>query len=160
MTTNHKTKPGRMVRSGIRQPTVLSWTHLMRIYNKVQQRSMAHLRDQFNLTPAQFEVLARVGVAGGLSQQELADYLLVTKGNVCGLINRMEEAGLVERRQDPDDRRPNRLHLTPAGRAMFEQVVPAHEALIAELLSNVPEADQQALLPLLRRLDRSLPDER
>jgi DNA-binding MarR family transcriptional regulator len=119
---------------------------------------MAHLRE-YELTPAQFEVLARVGAAGGLSQQELADRLLVTKGNVCGLIDRMEEAGLVERRPDPEDRRPNRLHLTATGRARFEQVVPAHETLIDELLSAIPDGDLRALQASLHRLDRSLPDE-
>src|SRR4051812_21975307 len=83
-----------------RESGVLAWMRLARVYGKVQQRSARHLRP-FGLTVAQFDVLAQVGAAAGLSQQELAERLLVTKGNVCGLLDRLERAGLVTRQPDP-----------------------------------------------------------
>src|SRR5215204_877074 len=72
-----------------RQPAVLAWCRLARVYGKAQQHAARHLRP-FGLTVAQFDVLAQVGAAEGLSQQDLAERLLVTKGNVCGLIDRLE----------------------------------------------------------------------
>src|SRR3712207_5195057 len=97
---------------------------LARVYGKVQQQSARHLR-RFGLTVAQFDVLAQVGAAEGLSQQDLAARLLVTKGNVCGLLDRLERAGLVTRQPDPADRRVNRLRLTPEGARLYADAVPA-----------------------------------
>src|SRR5690348_8286526 len=117
-----------MARSGVRHAGMLAWLHLSRVYNKIQHRS-AELQRDYNLTPAQFDVLAHLSVAEAISQQLLADRLLVTKGNVCGIIDRMEERGLVERRPDPEDRRANRLYLTLAGRRLAAEAVPAQERL-------------------------------
>src|SRR4051794_27427569 len=97
--------------AGARQPAVLAWLHLMRVYDKVQRASARHLR-RYGLTVPQFDVIAHLGAVAGLRQQDLADRLLVTKGNVCGLIDRLEADGLVERRPDPRDRRAHRLALT------------------------------------------------
>src|ERR687885_2023244 len=132
---------GAAVRPGQRQASVLAWMRLARVYDKVQRRTQQHLR-QFGLTPSQFDVLAQVGSAEGLCQQELAERLLVTKGNVCGLIDRMEQAGLIVRRPDPEDRRVHRLELTPAGRRLYAEAVPAQERLIASLLAPLEDQEQ------------------
>lgn len=145
------------VRAGHRQTSVLAWMRLARVYDKVQRRTQQHLR-RFGLTAAQFDVLAQVGSAEGLCQQDLAERLLVTKGNVCGLIDRMEQAGLVVRRPDAVDRRVHRLELTPDGRRLYAEAVPSQERLIAELLECLDQQEQQALHGLLRRLDRAIDD--
>lgn len=106
------------------------------------------------LSVAQFDVLARVGTDPGLTQQDLANSLLVTKGNVCQLLDRMEAADLIERRQEG---RTNRLFLTERGRDLYEQVLPVHEDLIADQFASLSSEEQRELLDLLRRLDRSLP---
>ncbi len=142
-------------RAGHRQPTVVSWLRLARVYQKVQQRTQRHLR-QFGLTTAQFDVLAQVGSAEGLSQQELARRLLVTKGNVCGLVDRMADAGLVVRRADPDDRRAHRLELTDQGRQLYAVAVPSQEALIAEIFGGLDRDEQRALQAMLRNVDHAL----
>ena len=131
---------------------VLAWLRLARVFQKIDQAGTEHLR-QFNLNVAQFDVLARVGAAEGLMQQEVANSLLVTKSNVCQLLDRMERSGLVVRRPDG---RAKRLHLTPAGRELYDRVVPAHEALIAEQLSALSPSEQVQLLGLLRTVDRAL----
>src|SRR6186997_830166 len=95
-----------------RQASVLAWLHLMRVHHQVQKAETAHLA-QYNLTLPQFDVLAQLHTEEGITQQTLADRLLVTKGNVCGLMDRMVEQELVERRADPEDRRAYMLHLTP-----------------------------------------------
>ena len=67
------------------------------------------------MTLAQYDVLMTLCHGNGITQQELAERLLVTKANVVGLIDRVSAAGWVERRPDPEDRRVNRLYLTEAG---------------------------------------------
>src|SRR5438874_6620696 len=141
--------------SRARRPSVVTWMRLARVYQKVQLRTQRHLR-KFGLTTAQFDVLAHVGSAPGLTQQDLARRLLVTKGNVCGLVDRMEEAGLLERQSDAQDRRVHRLQLTSSGRRLYEDVVPAHEQLISAAFSELRAVDREALRHALRRLDPSL----
>ena len=102
---------------------------------------------------AQFDVLAHIGAAEGIVQQELADSLLVTKGNVCQLLNRMEQAGLIRRCQDG---RANRLVLTEEGRRLCAEVVPEHKETIAKLFAPLTPEEQAQLLRLLRKLDHGL----
>jgi DNA-binding MarR family transcriptional regulator len=131
---------------------VLAWLRLLRVSQKVE-RDLARQLKLCGLNNAQFDVLAHVGAAEGITQQELADSLLVTKGNVAQLLGRMERRGLIERRSQG---RTNRLFLTDEGRRTFTEVVPAHEALIDDRLSVLSEEDQKLLFELLRRLDRAL----
>jgi len=131
---------------------VLAWLRLLRVSQKVE-RDLARQLKLWGLNNAQFDVLAHVGAAEGITQQELADSLLVTKGNVAQLLGRMERRGLIERRSQG---RTNRLFLTDEGRRTFTEVVPAHEALIDDRLSVLLEEDQKQLFELLRRLDRAL----
>jgi DNA-binding MarR family transcriptional regulator len=91
-----------------------AWLTLMRVYEKMQRHAGDHL-ECYDLSPAQYDVLAHLHDAAGISQQELADRLMVTKGNVCTLLNRMEEKGFVVRENDPDDKRIHLLQLTDLG---------------------------------------------
>ena len=136
----------------LRRPGVLAWMRLARVFQKVERVSGEQLRG-WDLSVAQFDVLAHVGASEGMTQQELADSLLVTKGNVCQLLDRMEDRGLISRRQDG---RANRLFLTGEGRRLFEEVVPDHEALVAERFSALSHEEQEQLHELLRKLDRAL----
>jgi DNA-binding MarR family transcriptional regulator len=140
----------------LRRASVLAWLRLLRVSQKVERDLAGQLR-LWGLNSAQFDVLAHVGADEGITQQELADSLLVTKGNVAQLLDRMEKRGLIERRSQG---RTNRLFLTDKGRRTFGEVVPAHEALIDELLSALSEKEQRQLFELLRKLDRALDKER
>ena len=136
----------------MRRPSVLGWLRLLRVGQKLDRALAAQLR-RWDLNLAQFDVLAHVGADAGITQQELADSLLVTKGNVAQLLARMEGRGLIERRSEG---RTNRLYLTEGGRRLFAEAVPAHEDLIARRLAALSEGEQRQLLDLLRKLDRSL----
>lgn len=135
------------------RPDVLPWLRLARVYHKMLRGATEQLRP-WGLSGAQFDVLAHVGTAEGRTQQELADALLTTKGNVCQLLDRMEAGGLLCRVQDG---RVNRLRLTARGRQVYAEVVPAHEAWVAERLAVLSPAERDVLASALRRLDRSLP---
>ena len=136
----------------VRTPGLLAWWRLARIVQKVDRVATESLRWR-QLSPAQVDVLAKVGSSEGISQQELANALLVTKGNVCQLLDKMEGTGLLERRPDG---RVNRLFLTDQGRRVHDEVVPQHEAMLAERFNTLSESDQRELLRLLRQLDHSL----
>jgi DNA-binding MarR family transcriptional regulator len=131
---------------------VLAWLRILRVVQKVE-RDLAGQLKLWGLNNAQFDVLAHVGAVEGITQQELADSLLVTKGNVTQLLDRMESRGLIERRPQG---RTNRLFPTDEGRRTFAGVVPAHEALIDEQLSVLSKEEQKQLLELMRKLDHAL----
>lgn len=134
------------------QPAVLAWLRLFRVFQRIDRASSEHLRS-WGLSTAQFDVLARVGTSRGITQQELADRLLVTKGNISQLLDRMEKLGLLRRCQE---RRSNTLVLTEQGQALYERVVPAQEKLIAEQLVALSPAEVSDLQRLLRKVDRAL----
>lgn len=134
---------------------ILAWLHLARVHDRIQALHTRFFAAS-QLSPAQFDVLSHAAVAPGLSQQELADRLLVTKGNVCGLIDRMERGGLVERRPDPADRRRNQVHPTEKGERLFLISAPALEAEIANAMGTLSSGEQRQLRRLLGRLDRDL----
>ena len=146
-----RTRDGSLSKS-LRSPALLGWLRLMRLHQRVNRASGEQLKG-WDLSLAQFDVLAHVGAAEGTSQQELADSLLVSKGNVCQLLDKMEGRSLILRRQEG---RTNRLFLTEEGRKLFEEVVPAHQAAIAERFSVLSEEEQAQLYELLRKCDRAL----
>ena len=142
----------RTQRTGLRQPAVLAWLRLARVFQKIDTRSERFFHSQ-GMNTAHFDVLAQVGAARGMTQQELADALLVTKGNISQLLSKLEQAGMIMRRPEG---RTNCLSLTEQGQAVFEKVVPQQEALIAELLTPLSDDEQRELLRLLRKLDHNI----
>ena len=132
--------------------SVRAWLRLARVFQKVQQASTEELRRE-GLSLGQFDVLAQIGAAEGATQQQVADALLVTKSNVCQLLDRMERAGLVERQQHG---RTNHLSLTKEGKRLYERIVPAHERHIAEQFSALSPEEHSSLLGLLRKLEHAL----
>ena len=139
-------------RTRILERAVPAWLRLARVFAKINRASVEHLR-AYDLSLAQFDVLAHVGSAEGITQQELADHLLVTKGNITQLLDRMERGGLLVRRQQG---RANRLYLTEQGRKLFDEAVPAQEAHITRQLAALSPDELAELHRLLRTLDRSL----
>jgi|HigsolmetaAR201D_1030396.scaffolds.fasta_scaffold21319_2 DNA-binding MarR family transcriptional regulator len=138
--------------NSLRQPAVLAWLRLARVFQKINTKSERFFRSQ-DLNSAQFDVLAKVGASSGITQQELAAALLVTKGNISQLLAKMEQDGLIVRRQEG---RSNLLSLSERGQKLYEEVVPQQEQLIAELLQGLTRDEQFELLHLLRKLDHQL----
>jgi MarR family transcriptional regulator, organic hydroperoxide resistance regulator len=144
-------KPNRCAPAAPDGPEVRAWVQLVRAYQRIARR-LEQALDDHGLSLAQFEVLAHVHFAAGISQSELAQCLLVTKGNICGLIDRLGAAGLVVRKADPDDRRANRLFLTPKGTALLSETLPTHLVIIQEMLGGLKGSELQSLHDLLERL--------
>jgi len=128
------------------------WVTLARVYTLLERR-LSQCLGARGLSLSQFDVLATLRHGEGITQQELAERLLVTKGNVVGLIDRIGAAGWVERRPDPEDRRANRLYLTDAGRGMLSEVFPDHADFICKAFGRLDEAELREMHQLLKRLD-------
>jgi DNA-binding MarR family transcriptional regulator len=141
-------------RSGMKRTSLLAWFRLARSFQLIDRSSTDHLKS-FDLSVAQFDVLAQVGAAEGITQQRLADALLVTKGNVCQLLDRMEARNLVERRP-AETGRAKHLFLTAEGRALNRAAVPSQEDLIDRLFNSLSNDEQVQLAKLLRKLEHAL----
>jgi DNA-binding MarR family transcriptional regulator len=136
----------------VRDTAVLVWLRLARVFQKIDRASEVHLR-AWDLSVAQFDILAHLWATEGMMQQELAHSLLVTKGNISQLVERLEARGLLRRCQHG---RALLLYLTERGRKLAEEVVPAHERFIAAQLAVLDAPAQEQLRALLHRLDRAL----
>jgi DNA-binding MarR family transcriptional regulator len=120
------------------------WFRFVRLHRRVSTAIAAELR-AVGLSIPQFDVLSTLTEREASTQQELAERLYVTKGNVSGLVDRLVEAGLVERRAVPDDRRSHALHLSERGRSLAERGLAAQRAYVARTLGRLPPADLVAL---------------
>src|SRR5688500_3092874 len=89
---------------------------------------------------------------GGLKMNELSRLLMVTGGNVTAIVDQLEKEGLVERFDEPADRRAFRIHLTRAGEKTFADMARAHEEWVVELLTGMSRRDQDELLRLLAKV--------
>jgi DNA-binding MarR family transcriptional regulator len=108
---------------------------------------------QNGLTHAQFDIIATLGNTTGMSYKELGERTLITKGTLTGVIERLEQKGLVLRERSCDDKRSFFVRLTPAGDQVFCDVFPKVIARGKELFTAYSDADFAALedaLGLLR----------
>lgn len=123
-------------------------------YNLLMREARQRVVARWNLTLPQFEVLAELARAdaGGFTFVELSRLLLVTSGNLTGIVDRLEDQRLVVRQPDAKDRRVIRVALTDKGRRVTEHMLPAHAADIEEILSFMPRAALMQLSELLGRL--------
>lgn len=115
----------------------------------------ARARD-IGITRPQWQVLSVLARHEGVNQGGLADLLEVEPITVCRMVDRLQEAELVERRPDPADRRSWRLHLTDRGQAIIAQLRPLAEAVQAEAFEGVSPDEQAALGAMLERLRANL----
>jgi DNA-binding MarR family transcriptional regulator len=127
-------------------------TSFLRFHSRLERR-MAESLGLHGLTLPQFDVLATLWHGEGITQQELAERLLVTKGNVVGIIDRTSAAGWVERRPDPEDRRANRLYLTDAGRKLLAEASPCQSAFCKKVFGTLTAGELRLMHELLERLE-------
>jgi MarR family transcriptional regulator for hemolysin len=106
---------------------------------------------QFGISRAQWAVLVRIDRSEGLKQSELAEILDLQPISLTRLLDRLADNKLIERRADPNDRRANRLFLTPAARPLLEQLADLGEDMMATVLDGL---DAKTIERTLRDLER------
>ncbi|HZT51189.1 MAG TPA: MarR family transcriptional regulator [Stellaceae bacterium] len=108
------------------------------------------------LSRAQCHVLFRLAVHEGTNQARLAELLELEPISLARMIDRMEQAGWVERRADPADRRARLLYLTPKAKPIFDRIVALGVETRGEALAGIAQADRDRLIELLTRVRRNL----
>ena len=116
------------------------WFRFIRLHRRVSGAIAGELKG-IGLSIPQFDLLSTLTEREGLTQQELAQRLYVTKGNVSGLVDRLVEAGLVERRAIEGDRRSHALHLTGKGRDLARRGIAAQQDYVRRTLGRLPPQD-------------------
>jgi len=116
------------------------WFRFMRLHARLLGQMTQRIR-ALGLSIPQFDLLSTLTEREGISQSELAERLYVTKGNVSGLVDRLVQAGLVERRAIAGDRRSYAMHLTPEGRRLAEAGIAAQRDFVAQTLGKLRSDD-------------------
>lgn len=124
--------------------------------SRLMRRSFDTRARGIGVTRPQWRVLTTLLRNEGCNQGRLAELLDVEPITVCRMVDRLQEADLVERRADPADRRSWRLFLTAKAHELLAQLRPLAEALIDDALEGVSEADQATLRATLERIRQNL----
>jgi MarR family 2-MHQ and catechol resistance regulon transcriptional repressor len=127
------------------------WVRLAVTFNLLYQEIKKDLARQ-NLTVSQLDILVCLDRTKGLPLTEIADRLLVTGGNVTGIIDRLEKAGLVMRQRDHKDRRLVWARLTQKGYAVYRQLMPRYIETMRNVNSYLTPAEGKDLMRLLKKL--------
>ena len=126
------------------------WLRLLRASRAIEVELRERLRTQFSVTLPQFDVMAALArEENGMSMTELSRMLMVSNGNVTGIIDRLAAEKLVLRQAPANDRRSYIVRLTPKGAAQFSIIAQAQEGWIDELLSDIGTAEAEALIQQL-----------
>lgn len=134
--------------SDARDPVRLS-LRLISTSRLIEREVDSLMRARFGCTIARFDFLSALDRHGALTLGEVSQYLLVSNGNVTQLRTRLSEDGLIETEQDKNDRRVQRVRLTPSGQGVFNKMAKAHAACVDRLLGDLAQTDKQALTRLL-----------
>lgn len=133
------------------------WLRLLACHNLIESHLRGQLRRQFGTTLARFDLMAQLDRhPQGLKMGELSKLLMVTGGNVTGLVDRLTDEGLIERRDDPSDRRAYFVRLTRKGQTLFDEIAGMHEQWVIALFQGLNKAQQNQLNVLLGKFREHL----
>ena len=131
------------------------WLRLLTCTQLIEREVRARLRERFDTTLPRFDLMSQLWrYPDGLKMNELSQHLMVTGGNVTGIVDLLEKDGLAERHPEPADRRAYRVRLTRGGRKAFGEMARAHEGWIVELLAGLSLREQAEIHKLLGQLKR------
>jgi MarR family transcriptional regulator, organic hydroperoxide resistance regulator len=108
--------------------------------------------DEINMHRSQGMLLCKLSAQDGVTQSELAQQLSVQGATITDMLQRIEEAGLVSRRRDPDDNRLVRVYLTELGRERERAIAEQFMKMESAIFADINEADRETMRNLLRRL--------
>jgi DNA-binding MarR family transcriptional regulator len=133
------------------------WLRLLSCSMVVEKRLRARLEAEFGTTLPRFDLLAALDRHhDGLTMGELSSAMMVSNGNVTGVVARLIEDRLVARVRRPGDRRFASVRLTAKGRQAFAKMARAHEAWVEDMFADLSEARIDSLMKLLGNLRRSV----
>lgn len=136
---------------------IRTWLRLLSCEKSIEQRLRSRFRDHFTVTLPQFDVLSELQRAGKpLTMSQLSGELMVSNGNITGVVDRLAKAGYVSRDRCPKDRRIQFIALTARGAKEFRRMARCHEQWMGELLAGLTLEDMTGLQALLLKARRSV----
>ena len=131
------------------------WVVLARCFNSFAQAEALRIKPT-DLTPPQFGVLEALAHLGPMKMCTIGTKLLMSGANLTGVVDRLENKGLVRRVMDADDRRTYVIHLTDAGGKLISKIFARHATVIEELSAGLGSAEKRELTVLLKKLGKSV----
>lgn len=133
------------------------WLRLLSCSMIIERRIRTRLEEEFQTTLPRFDVMAALErEPDGLTMSQLSAALLVSNGNVTGIVNRLIEELLVVRTLESDDRRVATVRLTRKGRETFQRMARAHEKWVDKMFAGLSEAQMEQLMKLLAQVRHSI----
>ena len=128
------------------------WLRLLTCTTLIEGEVRGRLREKFDVTLPRFDLMAQLDkVADGMTLSDLSKRMMVSNGNVTGLVERLVESGHVDRRTSETDRRVQFIRLTKLGRAEFRKMATEHEKWIADVFADLSPKDIRELMRLLAK---------
>lgn len=132
------------------------WLRFLSVFKIVEGKLRTRLRSNFDISTPRFDVLAILhGHSGPMTMGELSSGLMVTTGNVTGIVDMLIDEGLVTKSPNPADRRSHLIEITPAGRKLFARIAPALANWFEEAMSDMTVAEIKELQKLLGKFKAS-----
>lgn len=129
------------------------WLRMLTCTQLIERRVRSGLRTRFETTLPRFDLMAQLERASdGLRMNELSRRMMVSGGNVTGITDQLVAEGLVERVEEPGDRRAWRVRLTERGHAQFAEMAAQHEEWIVDAFASLSERDIATLHRLLGKV--------
>ena len=118
-------------------------------------RGFTEALDPVGIDPREFLLMRFIAASEGQSQQVLAEQVGVPPSRMVALVDHLEEAGLVERRPNPEDRRIRELHLTRKGKGSLERAKKIAIDYETQLCAGINREERETLIDLLQKLQVS-----
>ena len=132
------------------------WLRLLTCTTLIETEVRRRLRKDFDVTLPRFDLMAQLDrTPQGMTLSALSKRMMVSNGNLTGLVDRLVESGHLERRVSQTDRRSQVISLTKLGRSEFRQMASAHEGWIADLFGDLSKEERDGLMELLGRAKAS-----
>lgn len=129
------------------------WLRLLKAQRRIEAELRERLRTEYGSTLPRFDVLAALSRSqNGLRMSELSDVLMVSNGNVTGIVDRLVDDGTVVRVPVDGDRRAMRVCLTDKGAAYFATLAAQHEGWVSDLFADFSEAEAEETAAALQAL--------
>jgi len=133
------------------------WLRLLATNTLIETEIRRRLREQFGVTLPRFDLMAQLErKPHGMTLGELSQRMMVTNGNVTGLVDRLLAEEVISRKQHKSDRRSHIVSLTEKGRRQFARMAKAHEDWIATMFGDLPQSEATTLTKLLGKLKTSV----
>ena len=132
------------------------WLRLLTCTTLIEDEIRRRLRETYDVTLPRFDLMAQLDKApAGMTLGELSQRMMVSNGNVTGLVERLLALGLIDRRPSPTDRRAQLVSLTPDGRRAFRAMARTHEGWVADIFTGLSADDTDTLMGLLAKAKAS-----